>query len=367
MSYFKRGLSNESKDILKLTEYLSYDPSITSTLKELEPYFEKDKDFLKKPIDYSNKFDAEEKLKRIKEIINNIPQEKRDKLYKAFTVVAKKLAIKLLQVFFLNVGKLAIDKFMMGRIKRSTKNRLFTDYIEENKRKIESKRPELIPSTIDEFRHALFYEKLFSNFREKNTKQVIKTIARMALSKTADIYDIITTMPFFFMAIPAIAKRFMKYRIELAMFRILKKIFIDNKEGEFDRDIVHGATVSDFEISLLFAGVKIALGMYGINLGLVNLYSRLCSYKGHAMMVRVNLTPKGLRMNDIELIYYKHDPDNGSKVFYRKAIPDPPESIYQVSMSDIKKEAKMLSNMNTSRELDKYAKGLLKDANESVL
>ena len=36
-------------------------------------------------------------------------------------------------------------------------------------------------------------------------------------------------------------------------------------------------------------------------------------------------------------------------------------------MSDIKKEAKMLSNMNTSRELDKYAKGLLKDANESVL
>ena len=367
MSYFKKSLSEENKQMIEMLKIVADDCDIASTMREIKPYIGK------KPEDFQLG-NAETGYINIeldgRQVTITMPSAKWERIQSKFNIIVEKTAILFMQWLFLKGAKIAINKFMMGKIKKTASNKAFVDYIKSQKEKIESKHPDWNPCTIDDFKKADFFEKLASNFREKNAKETAKFLARVTISKSTDVYYILVGSPVK-VPVPGLGELLVntnfKYRLQVAILRILNAL-LKNKDGLFDQDMANAASLSNYDVALFFGAVKTVLGRWGINFGLVSLYSRLCSFNGQAMMVRMDMTPKGFRMNNLELFYYNYY-EKGPKIpknrrFVRKSIPDPPESVYKITMVDVKREVSKLKSLNTSKELDKYAKGLLKDADE---
>ena len=325
MSYFKEGISGLDKNFIYIIDKVAEETNIYPQLDKLEPYMHMQK----------NGF----KLKLPKDENGNtyIPDDLRD----SFIRFLRSVTIFLLELFAIVIFKMALRKFYVGRIQKTARNTKFIKYLDENKYKIEKDNPDLHPCSKEEFLKAPFFEKLASEFREKSTKEAAKALARLTITRVSDVYG------------------FFKMPGAKALMTIL---FILRKNKNLDDKNLLGITaLYNFKMLSVISLIKVVLGMYGINLGIISLYSRLMVYKNQAIMIRINMTPKGLRLQNLELYYYyikANSPDK--KVFIKKPIPDPPESVYQVSQAEINKEIKKLSKMS-DKQLDRYAKGLLEN------
>lgn len=325
MSYFKEGISGLDKNFIYIIDKAATVSGIYPQLDKLEPYMHMQK----------NGF----KLKLPKDEDGNtyIP----DDLKLAIAKFIKELAVFFLKVFAMAIFKASLKQFYIGRIKKTSNNIKFINYLEENKEKIEKERPEIYPCSKEEFLKAPFSEKLASEFREKSAKEAAKALANITITRASDIYG--------FFKMPG-------FKVIVMILFILKK----NKNLD-DKNLLSITSLYNYKMLSIISLIKVILGIYGVNFGIVSLYSRLMVYKNQAIMVRVNMTPKGLRLQNLELYYYyysKSDPQK--KIFLKKPIPDPPESVYKIPKADADKEIKKLSKMSY-KQLDHYAKGLLEN------
>lgn len=330
MSYFRESSSIENNQLNYILKKTADECNIYPLLVKLEPYTHTEKNgFIK--------------INLPKDANGNtyIP----DDLKKALANWITAVSILVLKITCVSVYRLSLNRFFIGRIKKTVSNTKFLKYMDGYKEKIEKNRPNLHPCSVKEFQEAPYYEKLLSEFREKTAKENAKTLAKIGISRIIDVYDLFK--------IP-----------ELKLLSTALNIIGKNK-GLDDKNFVNLTSINNFKGLSILMAIKIILGRYGINFGIVSLYSRLCEYRGQAFMVRLNMTPNGLRFNHLELYYYKtviedKKTNKIEKVFLKKRIPDPPEEVYQLSIKDINKEIKKLTSMD-QKQMDNYAKGLLKN------